>query len=111
MIGVPKPLTGAMAAAPSSSGPQWHTIMATILCPEPSGAWPRTQNEVSSSGRSDTKSRKLRMTDLSFVEREYDEPTGDHRPNGVEVVLEAGHDAEVASAALERPEEVYVLVA
>ena len=44
------------------------------------------------------------------VDREEQHPAVEQRPDLVQLELEAGHDAEVAAAALERPEQVRVAV-
>ena len=50
--GVPTVRSGATSASPVAMSPQWHTGTATILWPEPSGAWTSPKKLTSSSGGS-----------------------------------------------------------
>lgn len=43
-----------------------------------------------------------------LIERERNQATRNHRPDRMEVVLQAGDDTEIASTAPERPEQVLV---
>ena len=45
-----------------------------------------------------------------ILEREHDEPAERLRPERMQLKLELGHDAEVAAAAAERPEEVGIFI-
>ena len=67
-------------------------------------------NTVSSSGAVSMKSRLKRSTSAASSRGCRISPASASGPEGVEVELELGDDAEVAAAAAQRPEEVRVLV-
>ena len=75
------------------------------------GALRRIATSVSSRGADSVTWRKASRTAFGLRRRPGDRPAGDLRPDLVETERELGHDAEVAAAAPQRPEQLGVLVA